>query len=250
VTTGRLLQFPIDRPAGPKILCAAPLVVVLMVVLMVGLMVVLVTGLAAGPACAAQPPSPQPSEVPADTLITVPDPDVVATAEETQGGLVNPQALNFQDADVWNTGVSPTAAVLMTPVFPGWGQLYTENSWRAALGFGLEWFYWSNIIVRDRRAVQANNFAKTLDPANPNRARYEDVAAENWEQMRDFAWWSAGVLLIIALDAYVGAHLFNFDEDPLPIPDKWEEQFGQSGSGLPGEDPGLTFVVFQWQKSF
>ena len=42
------------------------------------------------------------------------------------------------------------------------------------------------------------------------------------------------MLLIVALDAYVGAHLFNFDQDPVPVPNRWDEQFGPVGGDLPG----------------
>jgi hypothetical protein len=149
------------------------------------------------------------------------------------------------EPDYWTTGASSTAAVLMTPLLPGWGQLYTENSWRGALAFGLEMYYWSNLLLRDRRAVRAKDFRSTLAVDDPNRAAYDGIAQENWEQMRDFAWWSGGVLLIIALDSYVGAHLFNFERDAVPVPNDWEGQFGGPGDGLPLSSKGPTIVVFQ-----
>ena len=151
---------------------------------------------------------------------------------------------------MWSTGVSPTGAVLMTPLFPGWGQLYADNSWRGALAFGVELFYWTNMLSKDRQAVRAREFAQRFPTDNPNRDFYDAVATENWEQMRDFAWWSGGVLLIIALDAYVGAHLFRFDEDPVPVPDRWDDQFEPVGGDMPGVRQPLTVTVFQWRMSF
>ena len=147
-------------------------------------------------------------------------------------------------------GISPTKAVLMTPVFPGWGQLYARNSWQAALGFGAEMYFWTNMLVRDRRAVRANDFGESYEDGDPVRDRYRGIADENWEQMRDFAWWSGGVLLIIALDAYVGAHLYNFDQDPVPVPDRWDDTFGRVGDSAPGAGDGPSLVVFQWRKAF
>jgi len=152
--------------------------------------------------------------------------------------------------DLWETGVSPTKAVLMTPLFPGWGQLYADNYWRGALGFGIEMFYWTNMLSRDRRARQASDFAKTFPEGDPNRERYDSIAEENWEQVKDFAWWSGGVLLIIALDAYVGAHLFNFENDPVPVPNRWDDHFGPPGGDMPGGVPPQTLTVFQWRKTF
>ncbi len=162
----------------------------------------------------------------------------------------NAQAVAIEPVNMWDTGISPTKAVLMTPLFPGWGQLYERNSWQAALGFGAEMYFWSNMLVRDRRAVRATDFGETYPADNATRERYRAIADENWEQMRDFAWWSGGVLLIIALDAYVGAHLFNFDEDPVPVPDRWDETFGQVADSMPGTGEGPSLVVFQWRKTF
>jgi len=162
----------------------------------------------------------------------------------------SPGAVEIEQPDTWSTGVSPTGAVLMTPLFPGWGQLYADNSWRAALAFGAEMYFWSNMLTRDRRAVQAREFAATFPEGSADRNYYDNVAEENWEQMRDFAWWSGGALLIIALDAYVGAHLYNFDEDPIPVPDRWDDMFGYAGDSLPGLDPGPMVTVFRWRKTF
>lgn|GEM_PF-834402 len=177
----------------------------------------------------------------------------LADSALTSGQIVAEPAegvLEIEEVDLWSTGVSPTRAVLMTPVFPGWGQLYTGGSWRGTLAFGAEMYFWANLLTRDRRAVRNRDFAHTFPEGDPNRDFYDANAEENWEQMRDFAWWSGGVLLIIALDAYVGAHLFNFDEDPVPVPNAWDEQFGDVGGDMPGAARQPTYVVFQWQKKF
>ncbi|MGD9548587.1 MAG: DUF5683 domain-containing protein [Candidatus Krumholzibacteriia bacterium] len=165
---------------------------------------------------------------------------------------INPVAadLSPEPVDIWDTGVSPTGAVLMSPLFPGWGQLYTGNSWRAALAFGAEMYFWTNLIVRDQRARRGRRFATNFLEDSANYQYYNAVAEEDWNQMRDFAWWSGGALLIIALDAYVGAHLFNFDEDPVPMPDQWDDTFGIPGADMPGGAPAPQLTVFRWRKTF
>jgi hypothetical protein len=161
-----------------------------------------------------------------------------------------PGVLAVEEIDLWSTGVSPTGAVLATPLFPGWGQLYSDNSWKAALAYGSQMYFWTNILSRDRQAVRARDLADTYPADDPNFTRYNAIAEESWEQMRDFAWWSGGVLLIVALDAYVGAHLFNFDQDPVPVPNRWDETFGPVGETAGLRHPGPTLVVFQWRKKF
>lgn len=184
-----------------------------------------------------------------DDVVTV---EIPAGADSTAAALETslPATVEPEPVNMWDTGVSATGAVVMTPLFPGWGQLYAENSWRGALGFGVQMYFWTNMLSRDRQAVRARDFANTFDPDDPNYDRYNAVAEESWEQMRDFAWWSGGTLLIIALDAYVGAHLFNFDSDPVPVPDRWDDTFGPVGASVPGAGEPLTVTVFQWRKTF
>ncbi len=161
-----------------------------------------------------------------------------------------PAAASADSVNIWNNGISPTAAVLMSPVFPGWGQLYTRNSWRAALAFGAEMYFWTNLIARDQRARRDKQFADTFVDGSTNDSYYLAVANEDWKQMRDFAWWSGGALLILALDAYVGAHLFDFDQDPIPVPDHWQDVFDTAGSSPAGGGPGPQVTLFQWRTTF
>lgn len=166
---------------------------------------------------------------------------------------VTPNAGEPEDppVDMWDTGVDATGAVLMTPLFPGWGQLYADGGWRAGLAFGVEMYFWSNLLSRDRQARRDLDYAATLAETDGNRLLAEAMAVEHREQMKDFVWWSGGALLIIALDAYVGAHLFNFDRDPVPVPDRWQDVFGPVGSGpVVNSGAGPEVTVFQWRKGF
>ncbi len=153
--------------------------------------------------------------------------------------------------NLWDTGVNATGAVLMTPLFPGWGQLYAGGGWRAALAFGTEMYFWSNVLARDRQERRDRDFAATLEPNSSDRVFVDAMATEHRAQMQDFVWWSGGALLIIALDAYVGAHLFDFDHDPVPVPDHWQDVFEPAGSGSVGLAPtGPEVTVFQWRTGF
>ena len=93
-------------------------------------------------------------------------------------------AIEVPEVNLWSTGVSPTAAVLSSPFFPGWGQLYSDNYWKAGLGFGVQMYFLTNILNRDRQAVRARDFANTFPPDDPNYDRYNAIADESWEQMR------------------------------------------------------------------
>jgi len=191
--------------------------------------------LVTGPAAASTPgaaPADSLAAAPADTL-----PPAIAAAAV-------PAVRDFFD-----TGIDGTTAVLMTPVFPGWGQLYAENSWRAMLSFGAQWYFWSNLLARDRQAVRYREYAGSIEPGSA-RDQYDYYATESWEQMRDFAWWSGAILLIVALDAYVGAGLYGFDSEPVPVPQRFDEFFGEPAPAPPGARDALQVVIWQWGRRF
>ena len=172
----------------------------------------------------------------------VPDSTGVSPPESVEIGL--------SKAELLKPGISATRAVLMTPVFPGWGQLYARNNWRAAVGFGVEMFYLSQLLLNNRKAVRNQEFADQLPPDSAEQELYNARAEENRQRALDFIWWSAGVLLIVALDAYVGAHLFEFDEDAVPVPNRWDKLSEVASSGPFAPDSGPTLLLFQWRISF
>ncbi|PJA74214.1 hypothetical protein CO151_10410 [bacterium CG_4_9_14_3_um_filter_65_15] len=203
--------------------------------------VILATAVIAGAAAPARGAS-----VPADSTAVAPA--VAAPDSATAGPQPVPAATD--SLDIWHTGISPSAAVLMSPVFPGWGQLYARNSWRAGLAFGSQMFFWTNLISRDQRARRARDFAANFEEGSVNNEFYLAIGEEDWKQMRDFVWWSGGSLLILALDAYVGAHLFNFDRDPMPVPDNWNDVFGAPGKSHLESGTGPQVTLLQWRTTF
>lgn len=143
--------------------------------------------------------------------------------------------------------VSPTLATVMSPVFPGWGQLYADNGWRGVLAFGAEMFYWSRLLMYDRKAERLLDWRDATDNAAVQDF-YWAQAEEYRELARDNAWWSAGALFIMALDAYVGAHLHRFEHDPVPVPSNWDpgdlpQPIELPASGLPSGTASLGWTA-------
>ncbi len=159
-------------------------------------------------------------------------------------------SIGLSREDLFKPTVSPTRAVLMTPVFPGWGQLYTKSSWRAAVAFGVEMFYLSSLLMNERLAARNQEFADGLEPGSSQRELYDAIAKEHGERALDFIWWTVGGLLIIALDAYVGAHLFQFDDDTVPVPNRWGELTAMASAGPGKGDMTPSILLFQWRIPF
>lgn len=106
---------------------------------------------------------------------------------------------------------SPTAAVLWG-LIPGGGQVYTEQYWKAPLfavpigtflGFGI--FY-------DRECRRFDDQLATIDPSDEPSRRTAIANRESARDNRDVMYAiSGGIWVLSLIDAYVGAHLFDFD---------------------------------------
>ena len=183
-------------------------------------------------ACGDPPETPTPAQLPAVAA----SPDRVAAGPSA--------ALSAAGLEI-----SPTRAMLVTPLFPGWGQLYARSGWRAALAFGAETMYWTQLIKNDRKAERWRTMEQLVDPLDAPRIRdfYTLRVTEYRERVRDFAWWSLGALLIITLDAYVDANLYGFDQDPVPVPDRWD---AVSGGATVTSTPDADFAVVLFRAGF
>lgn len=92
---------------------------------------------------------------------------------------------------------SPVKAVFFSAVFPGGGQIYTRNYWRAA-GLG---------------TVEASLAGAAMyEVWRMNKATDQAEIDRHFEKQRSLWWWTAGVGAFSMVDAYVDAHLYRFDE--------------------------------------
>ncbi|MBD3218985.1 MAG: hypothetical protein GF310_11975 [candidate division Zixibacteria bacterium] len=110
---------------------------------------------------------------------------------------------------------SPTGALLRSLAVPGWGQLYNDKYIKAGIIAGLETFliyqtayYWErsstyeDLYTADTNDVSRNNKFLQYD-------RYRDLRNQHI--------WLLGITVFYSIfDAYVDAHLKNFDVDITP----------------------------------
>ncbi len=102
---------------------------------------------------------------------------------------------------------SPRGAVIRAAVFPGWGQWYNGKKFKAVLAFGTEVGFLSASIWHNQRVVTRLGDEYTED--------YKKEYREFHLNMRNqYIWYLAGAILYAMADAYVDAHLHEFDESP------------------------------------
>lgn len=96
---------------------------------------------------------------------------------------------------------SPLLAVCLSAAVPGGGQLYTQQYLRAA-AFAAGLGYLGYSYRREDLAAVGN--------ADQDDYNYHDA------RRRKYKWWFIGIWTLSLADAYVGAHLFKFDQHSEP----------------------------------
>lgn len=111
------------------------------------------------------------------------------------------------EGSAWKKRKNPRTAMLCALVFPGLGQIYNEKAFKAVIALSVETYYIMNFLHNYRMAddwLQKRDGYDTSDPEWRNaNAWYEEYK----ERTVDWMWWTAGVVLVVMLDAYVDAHL-------------------------------------------
>lgn len=102
---------------------------------------------------------------------------------------------------------SPRGAVIRALIFPGWGQWYNGKKFKAVLAFGTEVGFLSASIWHNQRVVRRLGDEYSADYKNSYREFHLNMRNQ-------YIWYLAGAILYAMADAYVDAHLHDFDESP------------------------------------
>lgn len=95
---------------------------------------------------------------------------------------------------------SPTGAMVRSILFPGWGQLYNGKWLKALIVFGAEAGFIGMAVYYNQKAHDDQLTA---------------LQREFYADQRNTNYWRTGVVILLSmLDAFVDAHLSDFDESP------------------------------------
>ncbi len=106
---------------------------------------------------------------------------------------------------------SPGAAIIRSLVCPGWGQLYDENYMRSALFFGATAAVSGILLWNNAKYLNAD---LTYSSSGISDIQKQQAYSERefYRDQRDVSGlWLLGIYTLSAIDAYVGAHLYDFD---------------------------------------
>ena len=107
---------------------------------------------------------------------------------------------------------SPTQALFKSLAFPGWGQFYNEKYLKAGLVLGVETTYIILAVDQWRKAtLHKKNFHNAV-PYSPEQFYEFDLYKYHRDQRNLYLWITSGIVFLSMFDAYVDAHLYDFDK--------------------------------------
>jgi hypothetical protein len=108
---------------------------------------------------------------------------------------------------------SPMGALLRSVAFPGWGQFYNCKYIKSLVVLGAETTFITMAIVDwSRMKEHQKNFQ---NPDYPDRYWEFDQFRFYEDRRNMFLWITAGIVFISMFDAYVDAHLYNFEKEEV-----------------------------------
>ncbi|MCK4696245.1 MAG: hypothetical protein KAT74_10805 [Candidatus Cloacimonetes bacterium] len=107
----------------------------------------------------------------------------------------------------------PFKAAVLSFIIPGGGQFYNESYWKFGAVCAIE----GTLI-----GLTAYNYFKSEDcynkyKTNPENEDYYDKYSDYYYKSQNTLWWLGTFIFISTIDAYVDAHLFNFDKEKRRI---------------------------------
>lgn len=109
---------------------------------------------------------------------------------------------------------SPWGAVLRSAVLPGFGQFYNESYWKIPVVWGFIGYFAYVWIDNNDSYKKYRDLYVQSDFSNSN---YKDLRDFYKDQRDEFAIYIGLTYFLQLVDAYVDAHLFDFNVTPDPV---------------------------------
>ncbi len=157
-----------------------------------------------------------------------PSPALVDRASRTSARIerVSPNVARIERAP------NAAQALVASAVYPGLGQLLNGTEAKAVAVGGIGAFLAARLVLEDRRT--RNSYRRYQETGE---GRYFDEYSDHFDRRQTLVWWVVVAAIYGLADAYVDAHLADFDEPSSP-----SLEGSRSGAGA-HDDPGLRIGV-------
>jgi len=112
---------------------------------------------------------------------------------------------------------NPAGALLRSLALPGWGQLYNEQYIKSALAAAAEGLLVAGAVIEHGRAEDDHSIYQDLSRSDEVREAAWRRYSRRIDKRNTYLWYYAGFKFLSAIDAYVDAHLYRFDEGPFGV---------------------------------
>ncbi len=106
----------------------------------------------------------------------------------------------------------PAKAGALSAVLPGGGQIYNKQFVKAGLVIGIQGFLIGSAIHHDNKRDDYRSLASST--SDPFDQQYYDILANDYsDKLRSDFWWMGITAALSVIDAWVDAHLVDFDRE-------------------------------------
>lgn len=113
-------------------------------------------------------------------------------------------------------GKNPTRAALYSAFVPGGGQIYNEAYIKAGIVIGVQGYLIGSVLYHDRKADDYSQLAAEAE--TPALAEIYRTRRNEYQEMRTSDFWWVGITMGLSiLDAWVDAHLYDYEADKEKI---------------------------------
>jgi hypothetical protein len=140
---------------------------------------------------------------------------VAASSEPVQDALLaraDQEPAAAQTVSAESTRQSPSKVALISAVLPGYGQIYNHSAWKLPIYYGLLVLFASNAID-DGNKYDKYSKLYSADPSGPDAATNLSNRESYQKRRNNQLIWLVLTHLVGIADAYVDAHLFEFDKN-------------------------------------
>lgn len=122
---------------------------------------------------------------------------------------------------------NPYRAMLYSAVLPGGGQLYNQAYVKAVVVAGLQGYLVATAVHHNDRKQHYQDLMNNSVIGDQDYLIYKQQRDSYRDDLRSDYWWMGTVLVLSVADAFVDAHLYNFDKEKEKIRIKFEDKMLQ-----------------------
>lgn len=104
----------------------------------------------------------------------------------------------------------PWRALAYSAVFPGGGQIYNQSYLKAGLVIGLQAFLIGSAVYHDDQRAEYRALSQAVDDPYLQQ-EYLERSKDYRDKLNNDVWWIGITAGLSMIDAYVDAHLYDFD---------------------------------------